>query len=298
MITAKILLDSVYVPTGSRITTFELEYPRFILAEFNTHRLFSRNSASSRAIPVAKMQELIRTRPAQPVHWGLNKPGMQADEEIDADMKRYVQTCWLEARDSALRYSELLAEFGVHKQVTNRVTEPYQLIKTVCTATEWANFWHLRDHKDTQPEFRELARQMHQLYRESQPKPLRAGDWHLPYVIHRRSHNGDQQWLDASTGLEITLDQARKVSASCCAQVSYRVNDATLDKAERIYQQLIESEPAHASPVEHQATPVTLWDNLSTDGITHQDKWGHFWSGNFRGWIQFRKLIPGEARWW
>lgn len=298
MITAKILLDSVYTPTGSRVTTFELEYPRFILAEFNTHRLLSRNSASSRAIPVAKMQELIKTRPAKPVHWGLNQPGMQAHQEINPELVKYVETCWLEARDSALRYSSLLAEFGVHKQITNRITEPYQLIKTVCTATEWANFWHLRDHADTQPEFRELASQMHKLYKQSHPQPLRAGEWHLPYVPFTTSQNGDKLWLDANTGLEITLEQARKVSASCCAQVSYRTTDLTLAKADRIYSQLIESEPAHASPVEHQATPITLWDNMHTDGITHQDKWGHYWSGNFRGWVQFRKLIAGEARWW
>lgn len=297
MISAKIILDSVYTPTQARITTFELEYPRFILAEFNTHRLLSRNSASSRAIPVAKMQELIRTNPAKPTHWGLNQPGMQADREIDADMIRYVETCWLEARDSALRYSSLLAEFGVHKQITNRVTEPYQLIKTVVTATEWANFWHLRDHRDTQPEFRVLAGQMHELYTQSQPQPLRPGDWHLPYVPSKRSHNGDQLWIDAATGHSITLDQARKVSASCCAQVSYRVNDATLEKAERIYKQLIESEPAHASPVEHQATPIALWDTLHSPGVTHMDKSNGFWSGNFRGWVQFRKLIPNEARW-
>lgn len=294
MITAKILLDSIYTPTRSRITTFELEYPRFILAEFNTHRLISRNSASSRAIPVDKMHELIRSNPAKPVIWGQNQPGMRADSEIDPNIQKYAETCWLEARDSALRYSSLLAEFKVHKQITNRITEPFQLIKTVATATEWQNFFYLRAHPDAQPEFKVLAEQMQELYNASQPQPLRPGEWHLPYMYQHRSRNGDQIWLDENTGREIFLDQARKVSASCCAQVSYRKTDMTQEKANKIYAQLIESEPAHASPVEHQATPITSWNH---PGITHKDVTGGLWSANFRGWIQYRKLIPNEARW-
>lgn len=296
-ITAQIILDSIYTPTQSRITTFEIEYPRFILAEFNTHRMLSRNTASSRAIPVLKMHQHILERTAQPVVWGRNQRGMQAQEEILPDMQNYAQLTWLEARDSALRYSRLLADFDVHKQITNRLTEPFQLVKTVVTATEWANFWHLRDHSDTQPEFRELAHIMHKLYLQSQPQALQLDEWHLPYVNTLRAANHQQLFIDDHTGLEIKLEDAIKISASCCAQVSYRRQDTTLDKATKIYDQLIESKPAHASPVEHQATPIGTDYTIQHTGISHQDKLGQLWSGNFRGWIQYRKLIPGEAVW-
>lgn len=296
-IKATIIRDSIYTPTKSRITTFEIEYPRFILAEFNTHRMLSRNTASSRAIPVEKMHQHIRDNTAIPVVWGQNQRGMQADHEILPDIQRYAQLTWTEARDSALRYSRLLADFDVHKQITNRLTEPFQIVKTVVTATEWENFFWLRDHKDAQPEFRELAHTMHELYSANQPDPLKWGEWHLPYVKTIRAHNHEQVFVDEQTGLEIGLEDAIMVSASCCAQVSYRQQDTTLEKAKRIYHQLIESKPAHASPVEHQATPISAWNTLENMGISHQDRLGQLWSGNFRGWIQYRKTIPGEAKW-
>lgn len=296
-IQAKILLDSVYTVTGARLTTFEIEYPRFILAEFNTHRMLSRNSASSRAIPIEKMHDLIRERPAQPIEWGINRAGMTAAAVLDLETSKYATQTWLEARDSALRYSDILKQFNIHKQVANRITEPFQLMKTVVSATEWANLWYLRDHKDAQPEFRELAGIMHELYRGSQPRPLRPQEWHLPYVPTARAANHTLVYLDEETGLEIDLQQAIRVSASCCAQVSYRRTDTSLEKANKIYYQLIESKPAHASPVEHQAMPITQWDSIETNGVTHQDKWGHLWSGNFRGWVQYRKTIPDEAKW-
>jgi len=296
-IKATIILDSYYQPNKSRLTTFEIEYPRFILAELNTHRMLSRNTASSRAIPVDKMHELIREHPAEPVYWGKNKAGMSAQEEVDNETKNYARHTWLEAMESSVRYSMLLKDMEVHKQITNRITEPFQLVKTVVSATEWANFFWLRNHRDAQPEFRELARIMHELYQSNQPNSLKMGEWHLPYVTTRKAANHSQLFLDDQTGLELTLADAIKVSASCCAQVSYRRQDTTLDKAKRIYQQLIESKPAHASPVEHQATPIAAWDTMETWGITHQDRYGQMWSANFRGWIQYRKTIAGEAKW-
>ena len=296
-IKATIIRDSVYTPTKSRITTFEIEYPRFILAEFNTHRMLSRNTASSRAIPVQKMHEHIRENTAVPVVWGQNKAGMQADQEILPDMQNYAKLTWMEARDSAIRYSRLLADFDVHKQITNRLTEPFQIVKTVVTATEWENFFWLRDHEMAQPEFKELAHQMHTLYNQSQPQALQPEEWHLPYVKSGRAANHTQMFIDEQTSLEIKLADAIKISASCCAQVSYRKQDTSLEKAIRIYDQLVESKPAHASPVEHQATPITQWDTLERIGVSHQDRYGQLWSGNFCGWVQYRKLIPGEAKW-
>jgi hypothetical protein len=292
-IQAKIILDSIS-PGGVRLTTFELEYPRFILAEFNTHRMISKNTASSRAIPVAKMLEYVSNQPAVPVEWGKNQPGMRADEQVNTETAKNAEFTWLQARDHAVKFSSVLHELGIHKQVANRLVEPFQTVKTVATATEWANLWWLRDHPDAQPEFRELAHKMHRLYKQSQPVPVQAGEWHLPYVPTKRAFNHSIMYIDETTGQEMSVELAIQVSASCCAQVSYRKTDMTVSKAKRIYHQLIDSKPAHASPVEHQATPIQQGNE---PGVSHLDKHGNLWSGNFRGWIQHRKTIPEEAKW-
>lgn len=301
LITARILADSIS-PDGSRMTTMEIEYPRFILAELNTHRMLSKNSASSRAIPVKAMHQHIRENTATPVYWGLNQPGMKAREEVTGADKSWALYLWNKSRDMAIEFSEQMAELNLHKQVVNRITEPWMLMKTVISGTEWANFFWLRDHPDAQPEIRELAQQMHQAYDQSQPFGLEPGEWHLPYVTTKRLSSGEIIYLD-DDDLPLTLEQARIISASCCAQVSYRRSDTTFEKAKKIYYQLIESEPAHASPVEHQATPMDLptYCNYEPEtwepGVTHVSANGDLWSGNLRGWIQFRKLIANEARW-
>lgn len=299
LITAKIVADSIS-PDGIRMTTMEIEYPRFILAELNTHRMLSKNSASSRAIPVKAMHEHIRANTAGPVFWGVNQPGMKAKEELrgaDLSEAKYI---WAKARDAAIAYSGSLADLNIHKQITNRITEPWMIMKTVISGTEWKNFFWLRDHQDAQPEIALLAKRMREAYDVSAPILLKPGEWHLPYVEHRRNQYGRLEYLDHDGNI-LTAVQARVVSASCCAQVSYRKNDDSVEKAQKIFAQLIESQPCHASPVEHQATPMDMdaildrWQK--TDGVTHQDRTGQLWSGNLRGWIQFRKLIPGEAQW-
>jgi thymidylate synthase ThyX len=302
LITAKIISDSV-APCGTRMTTMEIEYPRFILAELNTHRMLSKNSASSRAIPVKAMHEHIRANTATPVSWGVNQPGMKAKETLDASDTVEAFMIWEQARDSALEYAQQFADLNLHKQITNRITEPWMIMKTVISGTEWANFFWLRDHADAQPEIAELARKMHAAYNASKPVALKPGEWHLPYItIATYIPTGELQYFDHHLN-RISLEDAKIISASCCAQVSYRKNDDSYDKALKIYQQLIESEPAHASPVEHQATPMNVdamcrfepetWE----PGVTHVSANSDLWSGNLRGWIQFRKLIPNEARW-
>lgn len=302
LITATIIADSVS-QDGTRMTTMEIEYPRFILAELNTHRMLSKNSASSRAIPVAAMHKHIQENTAQPVWWGANQPGMQAHKEIEGADKSYAQYLWASARDQAILASRQLLEMGLHKQVTNRITEPWMVMKTVISGTEWANFFWLRDHPDAQPEIAELAKKMHQAYKASQPQLLYPGEWHVPYVTtYRDARTKELHYLDHNSKY-ITYDEARIISASCCAQVSYRKNDDTLEKAQKIYQQLIESEPAHASPVEHQATPMNVATMCRYEpdtwepGVTHVSANSDLWSGNLRSWIQHRKLIPKEARW-
>lgn len=296
-ITARIIADSVS-PEGIRMTTMEIEYPRFILAELNTHRMLSKNSASSRAIPVKAMHEQITAQPAGPVYWGKNQAGMQAKEEIAGNDLADAKFIWKRAMQDALHWASTLSNrVGLHKQIANRVTEPWMTMKTVVSGTEWANFFWLRDHQDAQPEIAELAQKMRAAYNSSTPQPLEPGEWHVPYVNTSRSpYTGLICYYD-NAGDELTAEQARIISASCCAQVSYRKNDDTLEKAEKIFHQLIESEPAHASPVEHQATPMRRPHSFADLGTTHIDRSDQAWSGNLRGWIQHRKLIPNEAQW-
>lgn len=292
-IKAKVIADSVSL-SGKRITTLELEYPRFIHSEFMTHRMFSRNAASSRAIPINKMHELINNNPAMPLHWGVNKAGMSADAEIKETL--LAKKRWKFAAYSAVINSELLQKLGLHKQVVNRITEPFQHIKTVVTATEFANFFELRDHKDAQPEIADLAAKMREAMKKSEPKVIREYEWHVPYVTSVRGNdNVLKYWADEET--EIDVDQARKISASCCAQVSYRNSDSSLQKAEMIFDRLINSAPIHASPIEHQATPIPEFYHTKPNpspwvlGVTSLDRKGQRWSGNFNGWIQYRQLF-------
>ena len=288
-ITAVVVQDSI--ANNVRITTLELEYPRFIHAEVLTHRQFSRNSASSRAVPVDDMLQLVSANPAEPVFWGRAQSGMQAREEVDDS--QVAVTYWNAARYSALDYAETLKSLGLHKQIVNRITEPFQMIRVVVTATEWANFFELRDHPDAQPEIQALAKAMGKAFLESKPMQLHAGDWHVPYVVRQQDEAGQVFYGD-----DTVLDRAsaRLISASCCAQVSYRLADKSLQKAERIAKRLLQARPWHASPFEHQATPMRSGSFLDIErGVTHMDVLNTLWSANFRSWIQHRQLLEQAA---
>lgn len=302
-IKAEIIAHSKSSVNGKEIVTFELEYPRWIHGELLTHRLFSRNAASSRAIPVAKMIDQVRNDPAVPVHWGKNQPGMQAKEELDEMTKNAVICEWEEAANNAATNAKAMMDMGAHKQIVNRILEPFQMMKTVLTATEFDNFFWLRKHPDAQPEIKLLAEKMWEALQESKAVELYPGQWHAPY--YRSGY-----WCESFTD---SLEDALAISSSCCAQVSYRKLDDSLEKAKDIFGKLIESKPCHASPTEHQATPMEgggeFWDesgdySLNTrdpltwqEGVTHSDKFGNLWSGNFKGWIQHRQLIPENVCW-
>lgn len=275
MITAKIIADSIS-RAGKRITTFELEYPRFIHSEFMTHRMVSKNAASSRAIPAETTIAHILNDPAMPVYWGKNQAGMSAKEELDTLAKHQAKCVWLEARDKAIDSVRELITLGLHKQIANRILEPWVTIKVVATATDWDNFFYLRNHPDAQPEIHELARIMWDVYLNSEPQELNEGEWHLPYldewdIIYENIPCNENQ---------IYIEDAKKLSASLCAQTSYRKADESVEKAIKIYDRLVISRPVHASPFEHQATPL-----LDTKAI----------SGNLRGWYQFRESIEGNV---
>jgi len=312
-ITAVVIAHSKSAVSGKEVITFELEYPRFIHGEFMTHRMFSRNAASSRAIPVSKMIELVDDDPAMPVHWGRNQPGMQAKEELDSQQKNYAIHEWQQAAHDAVGWAEVLNLRGVHKQIVNRILEPFQTMKTVVTATEWENFYWLRNHEDAQPEIKRLAEVMLEAVSESKAITLLPGQWHVPYYM-------SGQWKAESTNRTsngpvpvdvdgVSLQDALAISASCCAQVSYRLLDGSIEKARMVYKRLVESSPVHASPFEHQATPicetcyhkgkeVNEYGNQDTweKGITHIDREDSFWSGNYQSWIQYRQLIPNNVK--
>lgn len=302
---ARVIKHSIS-PDGIRLITFELEYPRFILAELNTHRLLSKNSASSRAIPVSAMHKLIAETPAMPIYWGKNQTGMAAKEELSHNEIVASVGVWLAARDQALSHSKILHEIGNHKQVANRVTEPFQVMKTVVSGTEWNNLYALRNHPDAQPEFQDLVRCMIAAIDASTPQELNPGMWHLPYILTRVESDGNATyWADEYT--ELDLETARKVSASCCAQVSYRRLDSSVEKALDVFSKLnigAKGKLAHASPVEHQATPMNApfagdvpMSDTWCPGVTHMRRDKSLWSGNLRGWIQYRQLIENEAVW-
>lgn len=263
---AKVVADSIS-PSDKRITTMQLMYPRFIHAEFMTHRVFSRNASSSRAIPVAKMIEQVRTNPAMPIHWGKNQPGMQANEQLTGQALENAQDGWTRAAWLASNIAEEMMTAGCHKQVVNRILEPFQFIHVVVTATEWDNFFELRAHKDAQPEIQALAVAMREAMDASVPARLGYGQWHLPYV------------RDSEIGV-YDIDTLRKISSARCARVSYLTHDGKkpdIDRDIELYERLVGSRPIHASPTEHQAMPAVEADAR--------------YSGNFQGWVQHRKLI-------
>lgn len=294
-IKATIIADSISASTDKRITSLELELPRFIWSEMLTHRLFSRNAASSRAIPVSKVTEQVRSNPAKPMYWGSSKSGMQAGSELTGEHKALARGIWETAAIKAAEFSDQLFESGLHKQHTNRITEPFQQYKVVLTATEFDNFFYLRNHKDAQPEIRMLAQAMLEAMKASTPMKLKTGEWHLPY-IKRKLVDGTMCYYDVNN-TELTLEEAQQVSSSCCAQVSYRLLDHTLDKAKFIYDKLVNSKPVHASPFEHQATPMYWFatNDIWPEGVTHMDADGKFWSGNLQGFIQYRQLIKDNV---
>jgi len=317
-ISAEIVADSIS-EQGKRITTYVLEYPRIVHSEMLTHRLFSRNAASSRAIPVNSMIDLVNNSPAAPVHWGKNQSGMQAKEELEQPNKERVQALWKEAADFAASQADKMNLELAHKQIVNRILEPFQMIRVVCTATEYDNFFYLRYHADSQPEIAELARVMWEVREQSEPELLFPGEWHVPFVSTVKkqlaAYDSDgncigdfvrQYFIEDENHNKfiLTLEEALKISASCSAQVSYRKADTSLEKALSIYDKLVTMKPCHASPLEHQATPMDMhtWEfesyeagDVWDEGTTHCDKNGKLWSGNFKQWAQYRQLIPDNV---
>lgn len=309
---------------GVPFITFEICYPRLVLSELNTHRMLSKNSFSSRAVPFEKMLQQLT---GQPVRFGANQGGMQDkgedfNEQIDVGpamgfRHSYLvgpETAWDLAKEAAIKFAKAFKDAGYHKQVYNRRLEADQMMKTVISGTEWENFFWLRDDDAADPTLRELARCMKEAKEQSTPVLLKAGWWHLPYVDSipdkftgrpmfyiAKPDGGMDHWL--------TLDEAIKVSCARCAAVSYRNEGYDLAKSIEVYDRLVGSDKKHASAFEHCATPMkpeyiamsvktcinlAPWPLTWEPGVTHADRKGQLWSGNLKGFIQYRKLIPGE----
>lgn len=255
---------------GVRLTTFVLIYPRLIHSELMTHRVFSRNASSSRAIPVAKQIQECIDNPVIPTVFYKNQKGMQGTEPYED--QEYAKVLWLKGRDRAVETAKEMLELNLHKQHINRVLEPYAFISVVLTSTDFDNFFALRYHEDADPTILELAKSMYTAYVSSTPNELKDGLWHLPFIE------------DADTFLDvISLDMALiKMSVARCARVSYKTHDGketSIEKDFALYDRLINHSPIHASPAEHQAMAV---------GDSNVR------SGNFRGWIQFRQTLKNQ----
>jgi thymidylate synthase ThyX len=244
----------------------ELTYPRMVHSEAMTHREFSRNAASSRAIPIPKVIERVRTDPAQPCFWGQNGKGMWTDAELSPEAREEAEREWLAARDDAVRRAECLLQIGAHKQVVNRLLEPFVWITVIVSATNWANFFWLRCAVDAQPEIRKIAAMALAAYRRSEPTPMAEGEWHTPLIFP------EDEGVDEETRI--------KLSVARCGRVSYLTHDGRRDiQADLdLYERLKTS--GHWSPFEHVA-------RAASEPVR---------SGNFWGWEQWRKLQSGEHR--
>lgn len=276
---AYVCADSVNTSTGKRIITFVCRYWRAIHSEVMTHRVFSRNGSSSRAIPVLKILSAIEEETAMPIQWGANQPGMQAHAECDA-LVYHPRTgepltreqAWAGAAADAVGWARSYNDAGYHKQIVNRLVEPYSFITVVITATSYTNWRELRAHPDAQPEIQELAKLMIDAAASSTPVGRCGTDlmdvdaWHLPFVS------------DEERGI-LQVPHALGCSSARCARTSYLTHDQknpVFEKDWGLYERLVESRPLHASPTEHQAFASEInRKSRNFDG----------------GWLQHRELL-------
>ncbi len=270
----KVIADSLG-PSGKRITTWEVTYWRGIHSEILTHRMLSRSSASSRAIPVEKMIQRVLADPFIPEHIGKNQKGMQAEEQLPERERVQAVDTWLRARDAAVAHVQHILTLGVHKQIANRLLEPWMWITVIITATELNNFYALRCHPAAEPHFQQLAYGMRDTQRASVPMLLNVGQWHRPYIDY--SEDSATLMGDAA---EIT-EALNKISVGRCARVSYLTHDGRRDVREDIalHDRLVVQEPRHAAPGEHVAQALATDERCA----------------NLFGWRSYRMGLPKES---
>lgn len=279
MFEAKIIKDSVG-SEGQRLTTMQLTHPRIIHAEFMTHRMFARCASSSRAIPFTKVLEKVITDPFIPVYWGVNQKGMQAEQELSPELQAEAKAKWLAARDEMIIAAKRLADpdgLNVHKQIANRLLEPWSWITVCCTgdAGAWSNFFSLRCHKMAQPEIQKVAYMARDAYYASVPEHLEEGEWHLPYITLE-----DYPQTIEAADVETHNANLIKASVGRCARTSYLSQEGKRDLAADIalHDRLVSSRPLHASPAEHVCQAVR----------------GNLRFGCFTGWMSYRHTLQHE----
>lgn len=315
-ISARIVAKSVSAYSGQEIITWETDFPKCILAELNTHKIMVSNCQSSRAVPVKKVIEQICANPVTPIHWGKNKAGMVAEEEINTpvfmDLNNYdlsYRQCNVDRdmawKNTSFQISQLMERWdnaGYHKQIVNRIGEAFTFVRGVITATEIDNFFHLRYHKDADPFMQELAKCMWEAYEQAEAEVLYEGEWHTPYVDHCR-FDGKLYYMPETAesfwdAKHMAIGEALKTSSAACGQVSYRKLDTSEETVERVWNNLMGGDTIHASVTGHQATPIREYlqsdKYLWPEGATHMDRDGNLWSAQFKHWVMHRKTIPGE----
>lgn len=275
-ISVKVIADSIN-PKGKRITTLVMVFPRIILAELNTHRAFTRNSASSRAIPAPKMLEMVSNDPFIPIKWMKDHSGMQGNEYFeDDDSVRFATNTWLRARNNAVSESKMLnGNIGVTKQFSNRLLEPFLWHTAIVTATDWENFFALRAEGAAEIHIQDLAYKVLDSMNNSEPKSLKTGEWHIPFGdnidVPKLMEYFDSKGLSHRSHEDYS-EAIRKIAAARCARVSYLNFDGTDDYGKDIalFDRL--ASMGHCSPMEHVAMALDSDDRI----------------GNFSGWKQLR----------
>lgn len=301
---ARVIEDSIS-PEGVRLTTLEVTMHRFVLAEFNTHRVFSRNSASSRAIPVTKRIDAVKEDTAYPLEWGTNQPGMQAGEAISGIEQMHAEAEWREASNRAVSKARKLNAMRVHKQIANRLLEPFSWHTVVVTSTEWNGFMEQRCSPLAQPEIRAVAEEMANALFLSKPNELGPNGWHMPYLTDE-----DVAWADDTAGWgrendAEAIDLLKMISVARCARVSYLTQNGDRDPWEdiKLFSRLVSASPMHASPLEHVATPcqcpthyAEMVDHKGVSVFCAAREYKPDHLGNFRGWDQLRHTIEQGVR--
>ncbi len=289
LVEARIVADSVG-KEGRRVTTIEVNFHRFVLAEFNTHRVFSRNSASSRAIPVPKRMEEFEKFPAYSLNLPAEQSGMQGGSDLEGEARLRAQAFLTDLHHQvAIRIRQYLEnnpnpEERLHKSVLARYMEPWLWHRVIVTATDWDGFYAQRVSELAQPEIHLPAYLMLKAYEDSKPRKMTEGDWHLPYVTDEERNMFEP--------IELV-----KLSTARCARVSYLTHDGEYDpeKDVKLWDRLVTADPAHASPLEHPARAdfmnvrTATWDML--DGTSKSIELPYI--GNLLGWTQARHLVLG-----
>lgn len=281
-IDVEIIADST-AGHGIRLTTFELTLPMFIQPQLLRHRMFSFSVQSTRAVPLKEQIRRVRENPAMPIRWGVAQKGMVADKAFECGSEEHLtaETIWRDDAENACVRAERYLELGVHQEIAARILSPFAWCRCIVTATDWDNFFALRIDKHAQAEIRILAETMRDLLENSEPEFVKYGEWATPFV------NGDElaELADPDSedggwrGSKVWAN-ACLVSAGRCARVSYLQHDGKRDAARdlKLAQKL--AGDAHWSPLEHQATPMVTSPEC--------------YSGNLRGWTQFRKMFRNE----